>query len=169
MNRNRIIESLYNSKEINQALSNVRPAHLVEDLRQELFLTLCSLPDDKFQRICASNDGRGLIYFALRTIWNMGNSGRSTFHGTFRKKPDTTAIKKHLVTLHSKGLEIQGDAAMRAFNKLPWYNRELLQLYIDCDKSTKKMQEMTGIEARTIRYNLSKSRAIIKKDMRKKL
>ena len=51
MTRSQIIEELYNSKEIKQALMKMHPANLREELKQEMFVNLCSITEDKFWSI----------------------------------------------------------------------------------------------------------------------
>jgi adenine C2-methylase RlmN of 23S rRNA A2503 and tRNA A37 len=51
MTRSQIIEELYNSKEIKQALMKMHPANLREELKQEMFVNLCSITEDKFLSI----------------------------------------------------------------------------------------------------------------------
>lgn len=80
--RDRIIARWYNSKELAQALAKMEPAQLRDDLKQEMFVALCSQPADKL----AEMDRQGYIgWWLFRTMKNMIQSNRSTFYNTFRK------------------------------------------------------------------------------------
>lgn len=167
MQKEQVLTALYNSKEFNKALGNVDQKQLVDDLKQEVFLVLCNLPDERFKKICASNNGKGLLYFAMATLRNMAHGKRSTFHRSHVKKVNKKEYLYHLTLTPLKGLEIKAKDITRLVRELPWYNRTLLELYVECKGSTKLMSEKTGIQARAIRYNLAKSRVIIKEKAKK--
>jgi len=90
MNRNQIIEFIYNHPDINRLISNVDPDHLRDDLRQEMALALLSIPNDKISEIWASN---GLVGFAIKIITNMAFSSTSPFYKNFRKNDYKKALE----------------------------------------------------------------------------
>lgn len=80
--RNAVIAALYNSPEINEAISKMQPEQLQADLKQEMFAALCSMNADKFKRIYL----RGYLkYYLLRMMITMAKSDRSSFYITYRR------------------------------------------------------------------------------------
>lgn len=57
--RSQLIAELYESKEIASALRKMQPASLRDELRQEMFVSLCSISDEKFWSIY-NNNGLGV-------------------------------------------------------------------------------------------------------------
>jgi hypothetical protein len=47
MNRNSIIEKLWNSQELKDAIAKMQPEDLQDDLRSEIFKVLCEMDEDK--------------------------------------------------------------------------------------------------------------------------
>jgi hypothetical protein len=82
VNRSEIITELYESADINQAIGKMQPYELQDDLRQEVFLVLCEMDEERLLKMY--EDGY-LKYFVVRTIVNMAKSDRSNFARTFRK------------------------------------------------------------------------------------
>lgn len=79
--RTAVIRDLYESKEVSRAIAKMEPAELRDDLRQEMFVVLCELPEEKLQDM----HEKGYIrWYVIRTMLNMATSGRSTFARTFR-------------------------------------------------------------------------------------
>lgn len=88
MSRNEIISTLYESKEIAQALRKMQPASLREELKQEMFMALCNISDEKFWGIYNNNGIPGLKFWLVRTMLNMiYSTGLNTpFFRHFRQK-----------------------------------------------------------------------------------
>jgi DNA-directed RNA polymerase specialized sigma24 family protein len=89
LEKNKIIEFLYNHVDINRLINSVDPEHVRDDLRQETFLALLSMPDDKISEIWASN---GLVGFTIKIITNMAFSSTSPFYKKFRKNDYQKAL-----------------------------------------------------------------------------
>ena len=83
--RNQIIEELYLSKDISQALRKMQPASLRDDLRQEMFISLCTLSDEKFWNLYENN---ALKFYLVRAMLNMIRSTgmNQPFFRNFRAK-----------------------------------------------------------------------------------
>lgn len=79
--RHKIITDLFRSKELSECIAKMHPTHLQEELRSEVFLVLCELPEDRLNAM--HSEGR-LGYYALRTIMNMAHSSTSSFFKMFR-------------------------------------------------------------------------------------
>ena len=81
MTKNDIVQELYNSKEINEAISKMEPAQLRSDLKQEMFMVLMEMPEEKLKDIHFKGFSK---FFLIRTMLNMIKSDRSTFYRNFR-------------------------------------------------------------------------------------
>ena len=83
--RNQIIEELYLSKDISQALRKMQPASLRDDLRQEMFISLCNLSEEKFWNLYENN---ALKFYLVRAMLNMIRSTgmNQPFFRNFRAK-----------------------------------------------------------------------------------
>lgn len=83
MTRNQIIEELYKSKNFNDCLNKMEPAHLRDDLRQEIALIVCQWTDDK---VVSLHTEGALEYYVVRVIINQIQSSSSEFFRKYRKQ-----------------------------------------------------------------------------------
>lgn len=83
MNRNQIIESLYNDERFNDCISKMEPESLREDLKSEVILIMLGQPEEKLISMFKKDE---LIFFAVKVITNMVQSKTSPFHKMFRGK-----------------------------------------------------------------------------------
>lgn len=81
MTKNDIVQELYNSKEINEAISKMEPSELRSDLKQEMFMVLMEMPEERLRDIHEKGFSK---FFLIRTMLNMVKSDRSTFYKNFR-------------------------------------------------------------------------------------
>ena len=152
MNRMKMIEQLYTSREVSDALSKITPVELQDDLKQECFMVLLELPDDIFADI------RSLKFFFVRTMLNMIRSSSSGFYRKFRN-----------YTEFNKEVEDKADQdiidAYPLLETLHWYERDLFLIYMKLDCNVRKVADFTKIPYmscyKTIDY--------VKKSLRKKI
>ena len=86
MSKNKIIENLYNSAFIDDVIKNITGGHrLTEDLKAELFLILCEMPEEK---IIQAWEGKWINYLCINILKKQYHSSTSPFHMKWRK--DTT-------------------------------------------------------------------------------
>lgn len=160
MNREQIITEFYNSKDINQAISKMQPAYLQDELKQEVFLVLCEMPEE---RLFQMYNDEYLKYFIVRTILNMAKSDRSTFYKKFREQldeiPESFEIKKDE---YDESLNEKLDNAVKI---LHWYERELLRLYSE-EKNLLKISRDTNIPYRSILETIKKVKVFLKYKIR---
>ena len=64
LDRNKIITELYNSADINNAIGKMNRVELQDDLKQEVFMVLCEMEDEKL--FTMYQEGY-LKYFIVRT------------------------------------------------------------------------------------------------------
>lgn len=60
----------------------MNPQHLRDDLKQELFVILCEMPDSKIEALHTNNQ---LRYYVTRIVLNMIASSTSPFHKKYRQ------------------------------------------------------------------------------------
>lgn len=174
--RDQILTALYNSKEIRQTIDKVNPDHLREDLKQEVFLVLCKLDDEKLKDIYYSQDANGLRYYTVRIIWNLIKTTNPShkFVKDFRRKFFTDFTIKMDDEEYVESLSNLPDITpeediehienvLEALESLPWFHRELLDWYIKCDRNAAEVERRTGIPVRTVRWNIERSKDIVKK------
>lgn len=161
INRNIIIESLYKDADINKALSKMQPVELQDDLRQEIFLVICEMPDDKFFDIY---DKGYLKYFIVRTMLNMVKSNTSTFFMMFRK-PFEEINSKHDKINDDYCEEINIKLA-KSYEVLYWYEKEIFRLYSENGCNIKALSRDTGIPYRSLFETIKKVRIYLKYKIR---
>jgi len=161
LDRQKIISELYHSKDINDAIGKMNPKNLQDELRQEVFLVLCEMDQEKL--ITMYEQGY-LKYFIVRTILNMAKSDRSNFYKKFRQVyqeiPLTYELSKEeysedLLNKLEQGLEI-----------LHWYEAELLKLYASNGKNLLAISRDTKIPYRSLIKTIRKAKILMKYKIR---
>ncbi len=71
MDRNGIIAELWSSPDLNQALSNMKPVEMQEDLKSELFLIICEIDESKLIDLY---DKKQLKFYIVRIMLNLVQS-----------------------------------------------------------------------------------------------
>ncbi len=161
MKRGFIITSMYNSPDINEAIGKMQPYELQDDLRQEVFLVLCEMNEEKLFEMFEQGY---LKYFIVRTILNMAKSDRSGFYKKFRQLyqeiPLSYELKKEeydesLVTKLEEGMQV-----------LHWYEAELLKLYAENGKNLLAISRDTKIPYRSLLKTIRKAKVLLKYKIR---
>lgn len=162
MLRNEIITEFWESKSVNEAFEKMQPVELQADLKAEVFLILCEMDESKLIGLYERNE---LKYYMVRIMLNMIKSDRSTFFKNYR----------NYVELLENDVEVFESSPEETYNKielhlqnLHWYNRELFKLYaLDFKKNAKELSRKTGIPYMSIVRSINKTKAEIKKNMKK--
>jgi hypothetical protein len=169
--RQEIIADLYISKEVKNTLSKMQPASIREDLKQEIFLILCNLSEEKFWNLVNNN---ALKFWFARTMLNLIYQSRpsESFFKNFRAKfeclddfnllPDTLGesddnkevIEQTLIKLEN------------SVNELHWYEKGILEIYIDCKMNQKKVSRETKIPYMSIVRTITTIKDKIKNDLK---
>ena len=160
MTRTKIIEDLYNSKEIKSALMKMHPANLREELKQEMFVNLCSISDDKFWSIYNNNGTSGLKYWLVRCMLNMiySTGMNQPFFRHFRAKHESIDdVQEPMHTEddskdYKEGLYNQVDVARKS---LSWYEDMLLDTYVELNFNQTEISRKTGIPYMSIVKTIS--------------
>lgn len=167
MTRSQIIEELYNSKEIKQALMKMHPANLREELKQEMFLNLCAITEDKFWAIYNNNGFDGLKYWLVRTMLNLIYSTRMNqpFFRHFRARFESIDDIQELAQVYDDSKEYKEslfNQVESARKSLSWYEDRLLDTYVELNFNQTEISRRTGIPYMSI----VKTIANIKKKIR---
>lgn len=158
--RESIIQEMYLSTDINDAIGKMNPIDLQDDLRQEVFLVLCEMDETKLFEMYEQGY---LKYFIVRTILNMAKSDRSNFYKKFRQVyqeiPVHYEIQKEeynedLINKLEKGLGV-----------LHWYEREIFRLYAK-DKNLLQVSRETKIPYRSLIKTVRKTKILLKYKIR---
>jgi len=160
VNREQIIQELYLSKDINDAIGKMNPQELQDDLRQEVFLVLCEMEETRLFQMY--NDGY-LKYFIVRTILNMAKSDRSNFYKKFRGNlqeiPITYEVKKEDYD------ESLNDKLEKSIEILHWYELELLKIYSN-NPNLLAISRDTKIPYRSLLKTIKKAKTLLKYKIR---
>lgn len=176
-NRDKVLSDLYNSREIETALSKWEPAELREDLKQEVFIVLCALTPDKLQGMI---ERKQINWFIVGVMQNMIASDRSTFYNTHRWRekmlsdPRVNELGEIILPLNNTlivHIEEDGrkwvEEVSEALKTLDPYEEGLFTLYTELGASCKPVAEKTTIPERAVRFAVSKARIKLKQHLRK--
>ncbi len=166
--RDRILSGLYESKELADCIGKMDHRHLHDELKQELFIVLCELPDDKLLGM----HGRGeLRYYAVRVILNMINSNTSRFYKVFRSKAllnmDIDLGNLFNDKFQDNGvqdkidIEEKENKLLDAVNKLGWYDKGITELYMK-EGSMGKVAKKVGIPKSSVKQTIDRAKKSIK-------
>lgn len=170
--RQNIISELYISKEVNKALSKMQPAQLRDDLKQEIFLILCNLSEEKFWNLYNNN---ALKFWFVRTMLNLIYQSRpsESFFKNFRAKfeciDDFNKLPDLLEDVNDNKVdkEVIFEKLELSVNDLHWYERGLLEVYIECKMNKKEVARQTKIPYMSIVNTISVIKTKIKEDLNK--
>lgn len=158
MNRESIILELWNSQELIDAISKMKPEDLQEDLRCELFKVLCEMDED---RLIDMRKRNVLKFYIVRTMLNMMQSKTSQFYKTYRKP-----LEEELIVYDRD--EDMLNRVEDELSKLHWYKAELLRVYaIKHNGNAKELSRVTGIPYMSIHRELKLTKKELKKQLRK--
>jgi hypothetical protein len=158
MNRNSIIEKLWNSQELKDAIAKMQPEDLQDDLRSEIFKVLCEMDEDKLVDMYNRNV---LRFYLVRTMLNMTQSSTSQFYKLYRKplQAELPVYDRDEDLLKKVEDEL---------SKMHWYKAELLRVYaIKHNCNAKELSRVTGIPYMSIHRELKLTKRELKKQLRK--
>ncbi len=157
MTKNDIISQLYLSEDINSAIGKMEPYYLQDELRQEVFLVLCEMDEDRLFQMF--NDGY-LKYFIVRTILNMAKSDRSNFSRTFRKVYEE--VQDQPTEEYDESINEKLNKSMEI---LHWYEREVMKLFAESGNLLQVSRD-TGIPYRSLLKTVKKVKTLLKYKIR---
>lgn len=165
--RSQLIAELYESKEIASALRKMQPASLREELRQEMFLSLCNITDEKFWGIYNNNGIGGLKFWLVRCMLNMIYSSKQTdyFFRNFRLKNETLEPFENIaeeIDYSKEEKELLFIQVESNRKNLTWYEDTMLDTYIDLGFNQTEVSRRTKIPYQSV----VKTITVIKKKLR---
>lgn len=89
MQTHAIIVAVYQSQELTDLLGKIHPEAIRDDLRQEIALTLLTLPSDK---IIALNEREELIRYVMKICWVLAISDRYILTTRYKRKELVNAM-----------------------------------------------------------------------------
>lgn len=184
MTKPQIIERLYKSKNFTDCIGKMEPVQLQDDLRQEVALIVCEMPEEKI--IGLFHEGK-LEFYVVRIILNLVNNNQNKFYKTFRErnyqywddvpqgeedregwipgliKFDTEPEHEKKERLEERAIREQmEDITLEEIDRLYWYDAEMIRLYLKLG-TFRAMQKQTGIPHISCFKNIKKSLITLKK------
>jgi hypothetical protein len=165
--RSELIAELYESKEIASALRKMQPASLRDELRQEMFVSLCSITDEKFWSIYNNNGLGGLKFWLVRCMLNMIYSSKPTdyFYRHFRMKFETLEPLENIQDVLDNSKEQKELLFIKVEQNrksLSWYEDRMLEAWIDLGFNQTEVSRKTKIPYQSV----VKAITIIRKKLR---
>jgi len=154
MTRAEILDKMYRDPDVADAIGKMEPAHLRDDLRQEIFTVLCELPEERLLGMHAQG---WLKWFLVRTMLNMIKSDRSTFFNKFRRGMDEWNERMEVKDQGEDATEETIEKMQEKMGELHWYASKVMELYADGGNIMKLSRE-THIPYRSLLKTVSKTR-----------
>jgi len=157
MDRNGIIAELWSSPDLNQALSNMKPVEMQEDLKSELFLIICEIDESKLIDLY---DKKQLKFYIVRIMLNLVQSSKNKFYKNYRNFEEYNITEK-------PDEQYEQIEVMEYIEGLYWYQKEILLLYtFDFNKNAKELSRQTGIPYMSLIRTLKQTKKELKKKIR---
>jgi hypothetical protein len=145
--KQKILSDLYQSREMSDLIQKMQPEHLREEIKQELFLSLCEMPD---QKIIGLHLSGGLKFFVTRVLLNMVQSSTSPFFKKYRRMitvdagdflPSTHDDEEEIIERETTQNALL-EAVEKVLGEMHWYKRELFKLYVHHGSAGKVIKAM---------------------------
>ena len=157
MGRNEILIEFWELNEVNNAISKMKPIELQEDLKSEVFLILCELPEEK---LVALYDRKELKFYMVRIMLNLVQNKNNQFYKKYRNFTELNSYEEATQVNEEPDLN---KIVNKYFEGLYWYQKEILRLYTyEFNKNAKKLSLSTGIPYMSIIRTLNKTKQELK-------
>lgn len=158
MDRNGIIAELWDSTDLNEALKNMKPVEIQDDLKSELFLIICEIDENKLIDLY---NKKQLKFYIVRIMLNLVQSSKNKFFKNYRNFEEYNEKEKPDDIYEP--IEV-----MEYIEGLYWYQREILRLYtFDFNNNAKELSRQTGIPYMSLIRTLNQTKKELKKKIRK--
>ena len=158
MDKNGIIVELWESKDLNEALKNMRPVEIQDDLKSELFLIIAEIDESKLIDLY---NKKQLKFYIVRIMLNLVQSTKNKFYRNFRNFEELTPVEKADEIYEQ--IEV-----INHLENLYWYQKEIFKLYtFDFNKNARELSRQTGIPYMSIIRTLNQTKKELKKSIRK--
>lgn len=158
MTKQNIITEYYNSQWMNDAIGKMQPEDLQQDLKQEVFMVLLEMDEEKLLELHANGF---LKFYAVRTMLNMIKSDRSKFYQMFRNFVEL-GNKDQAEEIYQERAEVCFDCA---FNKSreQLYEKDMFWHYTyTFNRNALALSKETGIPYKTVTRTLQNAKQRIK-------
>ena len=158
--RNEILSEFWNSKEVNNAISKMKPIEFQQDLKSEVFLILAELDQ---QKLVDLYDRKQLRFYIVRIMLNLVQSTDKKFFKKYRDFVEWIEVEKEDV----KEIDIT-EGLLGHIEALYWYQKEILRLYaFEFNRNAKELSRQTGIPYMSIIRTLNQVKKELKSKIRK--
>jgi hypothetical protein len=159
LDRNLIIQELWQSKDVDDAIKKMHPVEMQEDLKSELFLVVAELDENKLIELYKKNQ---LKFYMVRVMINMVRSSKSKFYKNYRNYQEYIPIEIQ----ENEQVDVT-NIMLEHIEGLYWYNKTILHLYtFEFNKNAKELSRQTGIPYQSIIRSLNDTKRELKKKIR---
>jgi DNA-directed RNA polymerase specialized sigma24 family protein len=153
-----IITEYYNSQWMNDAIGKMHPEDLQQDLKQEVFMVLLEMDEEKLLELHANGF---LKFYAVRTMLNMIKSDRSKFYQMFRNFVELGS-KEQAEEVYQERAEVCFDCAFNT-SREQLYEKDMFWHYTyTFDRNALALSKETGIPYKTVTRTLQNAKQRIK-------
>ena len=171
MNCHKIIERIYQDKQINKLIDKLDPPELREDLRQEFAMVMLNYDCSK---IMEYEKAGKLLFFSIRVLMNMATGVNGYFYRTYRKD-DSDRARDYLKATAPYQVNTSSAKVARDMldQKLMMDANEahesiIFDKFIEL-QSVMKVAKYYGIPRRHVHEVVQKTRAELKKEIKSNL
>lgn len=164
MTRLEILDRMYRDPDVEQAIQKMNPAELRDDLRQEVFMVLCEMDEE---RLMSMHQQGYLKFFLVRTMLNMIKSDRSTFYNKFRKP---VVEWNERMDKHDEKEEDNTELIAKLndrMSEIHWYAAKVFELYSQNGKNIMALSRETKIPYRSLFKTIRAVKNLMKQELRK--
>jgi hypothetical protein len=159
MGRNEILIEFWKSEEVNNAFSKMHPIELQEDLKAEVFLILCEMPEAKLIDLY---DKKQLRFYLVRIMLNLIQSTDKKFYQKYRNFTELVGYEKKDEEYNEDIINVN-----EHIENLYWYKQEIFRLYtFEFNKNARELSKNTGIHYMSIIRTLNQIKQELKKKIR---
>ena len=159
MGRNEILIEFWKSEEVNNAFSKMHPIELQDDLKAEVFLILCEMPETKLIDLY---DKKQLRFYLVRIMLNLIQSTDKKFYQKYRNFTELVGYEKKDEEYNEEIIKVN-----EHIENLYWYKQEIFRLYtFEFNKNARELSKNTGIHYMSIIRTLNQIKQELKKKIR---
>jgi len=159
MGRNEILIEFWKSEEVNNAFSKMHPIELQDDLKAEVFLILCEMPEAKLIDLY---DKKQLRFYLVRIMLNLIQSTDKKFYQKYRNFTELVGYEKKDEEYNEDIINVN-----EHIENLYWYKQEIFRLYtFEFNKNARELSKNTGIHYMSIIRTLNQIKQELKKKIR---
>lgn len=157
--RNKILTEVFTSKSFNECVGKMRPACLRDDLKSEVSLVLCEMPEARLIEIYNSG---GIYYYVARIVINMVKNSSNKFFRNHLKFDLLTTEMPVNFDIEVEDTRLRDEqSALNLIDALYWYDAEIVRLYLKLG-NYRAVSKATGIPMPSIYATVQQSAKKIK-------